>query len=78
MQNKPPSCANRWMAYEDRKLPLVSDGPELPCRRVTSRQVTHARKPQREMDLEDEVFGKYIAIFQNKLQIKLHPRLGRG
>ena len=33
---------------------------------LASRPVTQAllRKPQREMDLEDEVFGKWIVIFQ--------------
>jgi hypothetical protein len=38
--------------------------------KVTSSHAGRKSKPQCGMDLEDEVFGKYIVILQIKLQIK--------
>ena len=40
---------------------------------LTQNLLRKVRKPQREMDLEDEVFGKSIVIFQ--IKVKSHiPR----
>ena len=54
---------------------LISTAPNLPA--FMQALLRKVRKPQHEMNLEDEVFGKCIVFFPNNPQIESHSKIGK-